>query len=547
MGDAVKRFLLAGDRSVRPTVIHLALFLAIMVATDLLLLRGMGWSVIFWGHNRPRGPAIGFALLMIAAFAVCQRGIAFGLQDRQVGKALTATLIGAAAMSILTAFAVLQRFPNSGDEYAYWFGAETYLAGRLWNAAPPLGQLLASNYTWVAGGKWAGQYPPGWPATLAAATAVGISPWIVGTGLAGGTMLGLYALIRRQAGRLIATLGAMVFAAAPFTIFTAASLHSHTLAAALGVGTMVTIARAAISRSIGWPILAGILIGALGVTRSVTAVAILLPFLVSLAWRRDVRTAVLVGIGGLPFIALLLWYQGSITGDPLKPVYWLSGRNVDHLYFDGPSIRIGLTQTLTRLAGLSVWTVPVLPLAWLYAFLHKLYVRRVGVADFVFPLGVFIFVFYPLHFGNGYGPRYYFDVWPLMIYTVASALPDVQPAIRRGIEAVLVLSIVYGIALWPVLAADFSRITHERRDLYDQVAALGIRHAAVCIRSGTSPSLPMPVSDLARNGVEATGSVLYARCDTVAPSILFDVFPDRSLWVYDRAPDAVRGRLTRIR
>jgi len=531
----------------RRTIIGLTAFAIFMAVVDVALLHGAGWGVIFWGRDRPRLLTIVFTLLMLVAFAMLQRGILLRRSDQ----AATRWLAGGAALfvltSLVTAFGILQTFANSGDEYAYWFGAETYLNGHLWNASPPLGQAMASNYTWVAGAKWAGQYPPGWPGLMAAFGAVGLSPWIVGTLLAAGTMFGLHALIRREAGVHAATLGALAFAAAPFTVFTAASLHSHTMAAVLTVAALLAFARSSDSRSAGCTLLTGALIGLLGITRSVTAVAVLIPMLVALAARRDFRTTVLIGIGGIPFAALLLWYQGSITGDPLKPVYWLAGRNVDHLYFDLPSIKLGLIQTVNRSAGLFLWASPVLPLLWVVAIVRKVRMRTLGAADFVFPIGVLIFAFYPLHAGNSYGPRYYFDFWPLLVFTVASALKDLDPVKRRLGEALLALSILYGIMVWPLIAYDFHRITFERRDLYLQVEKAGLSNAAVCIRSGAGPTLEIIVSDLARNGVHANGEVLYVRCDMVTLPELTAAFPGRTIWYYDRTPTAAQGQLTRIR
>jgi hypothetical protein len=319
------------------------------------------------------------------------------------------------------------------------------------------------------------------------------------------------------------------------------------MAAALTVAALLAFARTADARSVGAALLTGALIGLLGITRSVTAVAVLIPILVALAARRDFRTTVLIGIGGIPFAALLLWYQGSITGNPLKPVYWLAGRDVDHLYFDLPSIKLGLIQTVNRSAGLFLWTSPVLPLLWAAAVVRKLRIRTLGAADFVFPLGVLIFAFYPLHAGNGYGPRYYFDFWPLLVFTVASALRDLDALKRRRSEALLALSILYGIMIWPLLAYDFHRITFERRDLYVQVKEAGLSNAVICIRSGTGNLLDMMPSDLTRNGVNADGPILYVQCAMVTPPELFEKFPGRTIWSYDRVASAARGRLTRLR
>ena len=62
---------------------------------------------------------------------------------------------------------VLRAFPNSADEYAFLFEADTFLAEQLWNPLPPLHEFFAFLHISQVDGKWAALYPPGWPLFLA--------------------------------------------------------------------------------------------------------------------------------------------------------------------------------------------------------------------------------------------------------------------------------------------------------------------------------------------------------------------------------------------
>ena len=145
---------------------------------------------------------------------------------------LSAILLSA-TMALGTSALVLGTFPNSGDEYAYIFQAQTYSSGRLWNDPPPLGQALASTFTYRRG-EWVSQYPPGWPALLAVADTVGFPLWAVNVviGTASSVLIGRIA--RREGGPLAETITVPLYALSPFYIFNAASYHSHVVVALLG-------------------------------------------------------------------------------------------------------------------------------------------------------------------------------------------------------------------------------------------------------------------------------------------------------------------------
>src|SRR5918993_656154 len=88
---------------------------------------------------------------------------------------LVITVGGAAYTLLLVAVGalVLQRFPNSGDEYVYLYQAATLSEGRLANPAPVPPEFFEFYYIAHDQGRAFGTFPPGWPLALAAARAVG--------------------------------------------------------------------------------------------------------------------------------------------------------------------------------------------------------------------------------------------------------------------------------------------------------------------------------------------------------------------------------------
>jgi hypothetical protein len=67
----------------------------------------------------------------------------------------------------------------------------------------------------------------------------------------------------------------------------------------------------------------------------------------------------------------------------------------------------------------------------------------------------------------------------------------------------------------------------------EQIKAKGLSHAVVCIRGDSNIKRSRPSESLARNDVNASGSILEARCDITTPAALAAAFPDRSVWIYD--------------
>lgn len=515
----------------------------------------LGFGSAWWNpHVKPVTLCFAFLLLCLlfaAAVWVCARAFDLGRLLRPDDARAPRVAIAAGAVLILLSLAsailVQQQFAGSGDEFAYLFEAKTFLAGRLWNAPPAGGQAMAPMYIWVTPTRWVAQYPPGWPGVLALWSLVGLNPWALGAALAGATALILYRMTAAPVGRVSAMLAVVLFAAAPFSTFNAGSLFSHTLAATLACASAWAAARRRDGGGLGWAVAVGGAVGLLGLTRSLTAVLVLAPLAAAMLRRRDWKGVVAVGLAGIPFAAALLWYQWQITGAPLKSVYWIGGRDVDHLYLSRAELMRGSLESIRRLLHLGLWTSPVMLALWPLACWVKVKASRFEAADAVAPLLVGTFLLYPINAGNGFGPRYYFDVFPLMVFTISTARPILSAPLRRTVDAAIIISALAGFALLPALGWSYHRIMEERRDVFDQVAAVELRDAAVCIRGSTGVTLDMQPMDLARNDPAGVARVLYARCDLTTADALERAYPERSIWTYNRDADAVHGRLERWR
>ena len=522
--------------------------LALSITTLCLATFVTGRGNIFWDPGSISWWSLLFGMSTAGLIWTFAYWPAMGQKSEKGLAKLTVPLLGSFLASLIISRFVIEGFLHSSDEYAYMFQAQTFLAGRLWNSPPPLGTAMTTLYTWIIGDKWVGQYPPGWPSIITFGLALGLPRLLIVPLLALCTALLMNALLRSKVDRAVRIPVVIFMSLTPFTLFNSASLYSHVASSFLVVCTAFACERCLKSGSLRWAFLIGASIGSLASIRYIAAVIIILPVGIALLKSpHRVRLCFTAILGGLPFLVLLLYYHWAITGDPLKPVYYGAGRTSDRLYFDIQSILEGLRQTGIRFWELSLWTSPAFTVAWVIALVVKVRANVLEVGDFIFPAAVLILVFYPI-FGGGFGPRYYYEFWPMACYTVATSINYIiDESLRRATARMVTLSMVYALAVLPWISRDFSAITSTRRDLFDQVAEKRLDHAIVCVQSSTGNLLPLRIYDLTRNGINGNGPVLYVDCNKTDLKSISRAYPTRKIWVYERDIAERRGTLAPLR
>ena len=231
-------------------------------------------------------------LPLLAAAVLCLLGLGLAIQATELvprvaalpsalaahwrGAALGVTAAGLAC-SLVVVWA-LRAFPNSADEYAFLFEADTFRAGRLWNPLPPLHKFFTFLHILELDGKWAALYPPGWPLLLAAVRLFNFPYWLA-CPLAGIVLLvAVFKLGERQDGPLGGILALSFVALSPFFLFNAGSYFTQVPAAAAGAlfcwMAMDFLDNPRFSRGF----LAGVALGMLGLIATVRSAAVRSPF-----------------------------------------------------------------------------------------------------------------------------------------------------------------------------------------------------------------------------------------------------------------------------
>ena len=354
-----------------------------------------------------------------------------------------------------------------------------FTSGRLWAQAPPLGDTFVPYRTWIIGDKWLSQYPPGWPLALAAALAVGIPEWLLNALLGGGSAAALLSRLWRFPNRTFAFAVVGLYLLTPFYLFNAGSYYSHMLPALLVLLLCLTCLAYQRDKKILALVAAGALLGCIGLTRYFTLI-LLLPALCYWLFAENrgdrVRIVVTMLAAGLPFLGFLMAYQNWVTGSLLRSTYSLITNDDTFVSFTPDHIALGAALTIDRLVELSVWGSPLLIPVYLVCLASKLKRRSIAFYDLIFPAFIVGYVLFADLGGNRYGPRYYFDAYPVMLATVLSAIPregaDSWRRYRRSlaINAVLV-SAVYLLTALPFACVAFHRQVEGREEPYRLAAA----------------------------------------------------------------------------
>jgi hypothetical protein len=459
-------------------------------------------------------------------------------------------LLGAVAVGciapVIIAFVVLDRFLNSADEYNYVFLADTLAHGRLYWPAAPVEGVFSSMWLIEREGRWLSMFPPGWPALLAIGGKLGSPYWLLNPLLGPISIWFVYLLGKKTVSLQTGLTAAAVYAISLFYLFNSASYFAHIGCVTFLLGFALCVVQAEEGRLRLWLMLAGLCVAIAFTMRYYPVLLVFGAFAIyTVCRRRTLATLPWIFLGAAPIAVLFLMYNYTAFGGALTTGYsWQQEKPIGLRL----SLWRGLRATSKRVLELMTWTSPVFPLLYSAASIYLLRLKSLRFYDYFFPVVVFGFVFFLLSGGNRYGPRYLFDAYPFMVLTTVAGVEAfvIHHAgfWARWMRHGLWVTCLYSVCAFPLTAFHVNRIVTERQDLYRLVQERRLHNAVVVVKSATSPVSPMPVEDLTRNLPTLQAPVLYARDTTVDQ--LQGLFPDRSIWAYERDRQAVSGRLVRL-
>lgn len=238
----------------------------------------------------------------------------------------------AVLLSAIVADRVYERLAHLEDEMAFAWQAQALAVGRLTVPTPPEPKSFLVPFVVDYNGQRFGKYPIGWPLVLSLGVRLGLR-WLVNPLLGGLGVWLIYRLGKRVFGEPVGLIAAGLTVISPFFLMNSGSLLSHPLGLVLSAAFALAWLDAfgdPVSPLPWLPTLvAALSLGALAVTRPLTAVAVALPFALHGLYcllRRDWATrkrllalgAIVLLLGSLHFV-----WQYAVTGDPFLNPYTL--------------------------------------------------------------------------------------------------------------------------------------------------------------------------------------------------------------------------------
>lgn len=468
-------------------------------------------------------------------------------------KAVFYMMLIASAFFLTTIFissGILEDFPNSSDEYAYLFQAEMLSRGKLWERAHDLPDFFHNNNIAQFEGILVSRFPPGWPLVLSQAFEIGLDPALVNPVLGLITLVVFYFFAKKYYGETVALWSLVATTLTGYYIFNSASFFSHVSCLLVTLLFVLNVHLYREKNKVMYGILAGFFLGFVILIRYYTAVLIFLPFLIYLVMEyraKVIRLFFLLGVGSLPCLAYLLWYNYSITGNAFSPVTVWAYPAEQLGFVKGHSFMKGVEHLARWILMFFYWVSPGLFILYLVFLWRKIKApaeRLVRPEDYTFMMLIFGYFFYYQIGGNQYGPRFMFEAFPFLVLFVVS---QVLQRREKWTMAVLVASLIFAVVKLPFITYREEQIVDERQDMYDLVAEQKIRNAVIFVASPTSPIRPMPVEDLTRNDARFMGDVIYALEIPRINHQLMEYYDDRSFYRYVRDLDHPEGELIRIR
>jgi len=419
---------------------------------------------------------------------------------------------------------VLHKFMNSGDEHACYFLAQCLLKGRLSVELPPMAEFFQVTHVGMRDGKWFSVYPPGWPLLWAGGLLLGVGD-AVNPVLAAAALCLFYLAGRQVFGGTSAWVSSLLIVTSPFFLFTGASYFSHSASlfmTAIFFYAFVRFERCRIEgarRALLWSLVAGFALGYGLLTRYLTTAALALPFLAGsffqvLKERRVTRESTAGLFVVLFFAGLVLVHNFAVTGQ------WLTAPNT----FDKPWERLGFKHDylpwdgawffLARLFYLMDWTAPAI--VFLYAavlfWARSLdFLQRACSMAFLCLAAAYFFYF--SWGGNQWGPRYYYEAYPFLVFTAVHGTVcffDRYPRWRGALVALLLSGILVHLFQLHHHAVYTSEATKQRKALYALADQQLSEPSVVFVRGYLGDKLVLAQEDAVRNSPFLDGKVIYA-------------------------------------
>lgn len=442
---------------------------------------------------------------------------------------------------------VLLRFFHSADEFSCYFFAQCLLRGQWWGEPFPFPNAVGIPHIGDMAAKRFSVYPPGWPMVWALALKLRIGDFINPLlSVAGLAVWGHY--MGRWFSWKTVVLSFFLILCSPFFTFTSAAYYSHSLCFFLWAVFIACIAEWYKSKNPFWAVLAGSILGFGFAVRYLTMAALAFPFAAFFAFTclssfsKHWKSFFLFGFSFIAICAAHAFYNFQITGSFFDfPNHF--ARSHEKLGFIlGYTPALAFEYLFKRVLYLMDWTPPLVVLtglAGLFALpFRSQWDKLLRCSLMLVPAAYF---FYYSWGGNQFGPRYYYEGYPILcllavegIRFIGNKLSETKPHFTS--------SLIYGIILlsFPIYGfwiQEYTQISKERKSFFEAAESQTQKPALIFVSGFFGDKLVMSSEDMLRNGPGWNDPVIFALdLGKEENQKIIELFPDRTIYAgsYDR-------------
>jgi len=434
------------------------------------------------------------------------------------------------------------------DEANYLFQAKIFAAGRLWAHPPELSkEFFHLLYFVQTPDKWYSSFFPGQSLLFALGILLKM-PFLINP-----LLTAVLLITTAWAGQKIysahtGVIAGFLLLCSPFVLFQGASYFSHIFPAVITTVLLVWFVKFG-ELNHKKCITSGLITGILFLFRPLSASVIIVFFLFYIVFqviknknfnvKVGINFLILFGIGLLPGIILLLMYNFYLTGHYFTTPHQLALPN--------EAMRFGihsLKNTLINITGLSVDLLGLPLISLIPVILFFISRCQYSKLFLIFSIMYCIaYSIYPYH-GLSYGPRFYFELVPLLLIGSVQVLlkkctfPNKKltglfPSFsQRAIIFTLLITVpvISFLGIVPWRASVFAN-RGEYYNIKDTIHKEVIPPAVVSIKSSDKERIIPYLAGFQLNSVTWKGNVIYIRYLPEQKNELMRSYPDRRHYI----------------
>jgi hypothetical protein len=464
------------------------------------------------------------------------------------------------AFSAWMAFGPLEGIPKGADEVAYFFQSRIFAEGHLTAPQPAIDNprdFFPYRHFVFDGERWFGMYTPMHSLMMTPFTVAGVSA-LLGPVEGVLILIGIFLLIRLWAGETHARISSLLLVLSPFYLLMICTYMAHNTNLLMVTWALYYLSKMVLDDRERFGLAAGFLLGCALATKPYPIVAwgLYLTAAISVHYgKKAPRKLAILLAGSLPPVALLLLTNRHYSGSPFVTSYTMA-RGTGLLGFGSAAplatvygehvhtpIR-GLYNVMLQMAvGATIlygWPL-VSGVPMLFSLKAWRKDRRV-LSLFGMPVLLALFMSYHFAASIDYGPRHYFEVFPVFVLLSAVGLREFLLAARRrwgdrgGSFTLLWVAGLFMISMLLYMPPAISFRTGPWKTIDDVPYMLALRIAeapAIVFMEAAEGGYPNLMSGLNHDSPWLDGDFVFCAHQTREEDLAFmEAYPGRNAYLF---------------